>query len=107
MHRQFLLTGALVASIIFTGTLADAGAADYKRCKNVYIRQNGQIIQRTHGLFQKRSSCRVARKVARAYLSTEAYEGAFRPYGYKCSGGLDGVACHKGSRRITWGSYYD
>lgn len=104
------LLAALTLSLlaILTGASTSAGAGDYKRCSDVFIYQNGQLYTRTNGLFQKHTTCRVARRVARKYLSgSEGSEQAPHPYGYRCSGGEDGVACRKGRKRITWGYYYD
>ena len=85
---------------------ADA-AARYKRCRNVVITNPaGGVYTRTHGLFVSRGSCRLARRVARRYLINDG-AGVKRPYGFRCAGGADGVACRKGRIRVTWGYYYD
>jgi hypothetical protein len=110
---------AAAVAILFAGVLAavapggqsSANAAKVKRCRDVIIRNpDGSVYTRTHGLFAIRTSCSKARRVARIYLHRAEGNGSgrpVRPLGFTCSGGSDGVACHKGRRRVSWGYYYD
>jgi hypothetical protein len=84
-----------------------AALADYHRCRDVVIRNtSGGIYTRTHGLFGKRASCRLARRLARRYLSNDGIRPP-RILGFACEGGSDGVACRRGHQRVTWGYYFD
>lgn len=105
--RALAATVATAILLIASPGNAFAGA-EYKRCKDVKIYVNGNIYARTYGLFQKRTTCRQARRVARKVLhGSEGSEAAPHPFGYSCRSGEDGVACRKGRKRVTWGYYYD
>ena len=97
---------ALIAACLLLVPATEA-SPHYKRCHNVIIRNsNGSVFTQTNGLFVARGSCRLARRLARRYLSFEG-EGRRPTLGFKCSGGSDGVACHRNGKRVTWGYYYD
>jgi hypothetical protein len=86
---------------------AGAASAAYKRCRDVILRNaDGSLYTRTRGLFEKHTTCGVARRLARRYLADDGESGASL-FGFTCSGGGDGVACRKGRRRVTWGYYSD
>jgi hypothetical protein len=106
--RRLLLPAAIATVAAWSpGT---ASAATPHRCRDVVIRTgSGAIHTRTTGLFGIGVGCTTARKVARYYLSRNEGNagGPVRPYGYRCSGGEDGVSCRKGRRIVTWGFYAD
>ena len=81
---------------------------EYRRCRDVVIRNpDGGVYTQTEGLFQKRTGCRVARRLARKYMANDGIHPP-RTLGFTCEGGSDGVACRKGvKKRVTWGYYFD
>jgi hypothetical protein len=79
----------------------------YQRCKDVVIRnEDGSVYTQTKGLFQKNAGCAPARRLAHRYLANDGVRPATL-LGYTCTGGVDGVSCKRGNRRITWGYYID
>ena len=98
-----LLTVFLVG--IAAGATVNAQGTSSMRCADVFIRlPDGTVYTRTRRLSQVRTTCNVARRVARGYLSgAEGNAGpAPRPLGYRCRSRGSGVACAKGTRRVTW-----
>jgi hypothetical protein len=108
--RGTCLGTAVVLVLVLAAFCASAAAVTpvpYKRCQDVIIRNyDGSVYTRTRGLFAKRTSCRIARKVAHWFLVND---GSVTPHpqGFTCIGGSDGVSCRKGGRRVSWGYYRD
>jgi hypothetical protein len=106
MGHLRLLAVLLAAATLGAATMTAGGAdaAVTRRCKDLLIRNaSGGIFNRTTRLRATRTTCRVARRVARGYLT--ATSGAPRPYGYRCRGTTTGVLCTKGLARVSWRSF--
>lgn len=104
--RRLLIS---VAAIACLAAAAPASAAPLKNCGAATYKVNGVVYTKTDALWQRRTSCKTARAVFRAYVrGTEGAETRPRRFhGYRCTGGSDGVSCHRGKRLVTWGWYYD
>lgn len=91
------------------GSGQTSAASDYRRCAGVVL-SNGSADAHTstEAVFVDGVTCHKGRRVARRYMKAHERGGRrSRPFGFKCSGGDDGVACERDGRRVTWGYYYD
>lgn len=99
--KAVILT-AILGLPVLCSALAPAAADAARRCKDVVLRlPDGSVYTRTAGLSARRTSCRAARKVARARLGDDG-AGPFRYYGYRCRSRGRGTTCTKGRRRVRW-----
>lgn len=103
-------TSALFALILVLPLLLSLGftrqshAASYVYCEDVVIYQgDGSIYTQTVNLKKKHTSCKIARSVARQWLSgAEGSATEPHPHGFRCRGGDNGMTCRKGNRRVVW-----
>lgn len=100
---RFALILVLPLLLLF-GISGQAQAASYSYCEDVVIYQgDGSIYTQTVNLKKKRTSCKIARSVARQWLSeAEGSATEPHPHGYRCRGGDNGITCRKGKRRVVW-----
>jgi hypothetical protein len=96
---------AIAVALAVGAPVTASGPADgaRTRCKDVLIRTgDGSVYTRTHRLLARNTTCRTARRVARTYLRENEGADQVAPLGYHCAGSAQGVACHKGIRRVSW-----
>ena len=98
-----------VAIVLLFVTLP--ATADARQCKNVILRQGagGGVYNGTKTLTATRTSCAIARRVARTYISSgDSSQPDYSPLGFRCRArpGGKGMRCTKGASTISWRWYY-